>query len=206
MKQHAKKIIVLMSLIISAAVIIAWASLNLAAGATEIQDWPPFKMEYKEWSLSDGHSVNPNFQVVRVDYTDRRHWRAEILQDSMSPASIGAFGEISDDIVRGTGFNRIVQERKLDPSEGLPALSEWLIPFRIANYKKIPGATIRTTDTPNLMEITFTEMIPCEPETWKCETAVYTVVTSVKYWADTELPMGMTVTSNGELTDRKSVV
>ncbi|RIK18072.1 MAG: hypothetical protein DCC52_16265 [Chloroflexi bacterium] len=199
MNQHRIKIVFTFCVFALTLGIVGWFNMYKAQSAPRQGDWPGFSMTYKDWHLYNGQDRAPQHRVAQLTYTDQLHWRSEVLEQTSAPDIAGSFGEASGDAIKGFNKRFGAYSRKVDPSEGLYAPDEWLIPIRISKYKQIPGTTIRPTDTPGLMELTFIEQVPCDPETWKCESDAYKVVTSVRYWADSELPMGMTVISNGEL-------
>lgn len=181
--------------------ILLWLTASQAQSAAQPRDYPSFTMEYNDWRLSNGTEKSPRATTVRLTYTDRLDWRSETVEDTFAPNSAGSYVQVSGNTFKSFDkrFNTF-SEGQVDLSGGVNVPAEWLIPIRISKYKQIPGATIRPTDTPGLSEITFTEQIPCDPETWKCETNVYEVVTRVTYWDNSDLPMGMVVTSNGEIS------
>lgn len=200
MNQHRVKIIFTLCALVFALGSAGWLYTYKAQSAPRQRDWPAFEMIYKDWHLYTGQERAPHYIVERLVYADQLHWRLDVLEETAAPDYAGSFMEVSGDTIKGANEKFGTRdERKVDLSEGLYAPDEWLVPIRINKYKQMPGAIIRPTDTPGLMELTFTEQVLCDPETWKCETDTYEVVTSVRYWADSELPMGMTVISNGEL-------
>ncbi|OQY80495.1 MAG: hypothetical protein B6D41_20880 [Chloroflexi bacterium UTCFX4] len=157
-------------------------------------------MTYKDWQLYNGQERAPRHRVEQLVYQDQLHWSSEVLEETAAPDYVGSYMQVNDDIIKGANKKlRAFDERKIDLSEGFYAPAEWLVPIRISKYKQVPGAEIRPADKPGLMDLTFTEQAPCDPDTWPCEKEVYDVTTRIRYWADSELPMGMTVTSNGEL-------
>jgi hypothetical protein len=200
MHQHRIRIVGLFCAFVLVSGFVGWLNIYKAQSAPQKLDWPGFEMFYKDWHRYSGQEYAPHYRVERLVYTDRLHWRSDILEETSAPDYAGSFMQVSGDTIKSANEKFGTQdERKVDLSEGLYAPDDWLMPIRISKYKQIPGTIIRHTDTPGLMELTYTEQVPCDPETWKCETDTYEVVTSVRYWADSELPMGMTVTSNGEL-------
>ncbi len=199
MNRHRMRIVFLFCALASVLGFAGWLNMYNAQSAPRKLDWPAFEMVYKDWRLYSGQERAPQHRAARLVYIDRLHWRSDVLEETAAPDTVGSFSEVSGETIRGNDKRFGAFESKVDPSEGFYAPDEWLVPIRIAKYKQIPGATVHPTDTPGLMEIAFTEQVPCDPETWKCETDAYEVITRVRYWADSELPMGMTVISNGEL-------
>lgn len=51
---------------------------------SNIEPWPAFSMKYRE----EGRST---YDVWLFDYVDRRHWRAELLESTRDPRSIGSW-------------------------------------------------------------------------------------------------------------------
>lgn len=203
MKKSNFRLFVLLSISVVAIGIFVVLSNQRASGAAMSSDWPGFELQYADWGQSRGINSSGGSVRVKLTYTNKTQWRSEILADSTVPESSGSYTELSPSAL--SSYNAMTKQSSsiaISPSESLYAADDWLIPGRIAKWREAYAPTITPTETDGIVQMSYTEQIPCDPEISKCETSAYEVVTQIKYWADYDIPMEMTITRDGQLRRR----
>lgn len=181
-------------------VVLVMASGQKVIGAAESREFPAFEMVYEDWGQNRGTNGSGGFVQVKLTYTDRLHWRSEILFDSTVPEISGSTSEMSSDIfIHYDARTKQSNSTPVNPEEPILAVDDWLIPGKIAAELDKYDAAISPTDTPGIAQMSYTEQFPCDPEIVKCDMPILQVMTWTKYWAGSGLPIEMTITRDGQL-------
>jgi|SRR5581483_10824128 hypothetical protein len=176
-----------------------------AAEKPNAEPWPPFTMVYTDWSATRGPDGTPGFVRARIIYQDSRHWRSEILEDSVMPSYAGSFTEFNGKQL--SGFNAAFNHSATvnEPNSPKLAPDDWLLPGQISYLKQKPDISLQLTTKPGLDKLVRSEQIACDPDVSRCEKAISQIVTEILFDSKYELPMGMTVYSNNQKSRQVTV-
>ena len=183
-----------------------WFASTLGAAETKnAEPWPPFVMVYTDWGAQRGPDKTPGYVKARIIYKDSRHWRSEILEDSVMPSFAGSFTEFSGNQL--TGFNSTFNQTTTvaEPTNPKLAPDDWLLPGQIAYLKQKPNISLQPSPQSGFSKLIKSEEIPCDPDVTRCEKSTTLVVTEFLYDSKFELPMGMTVYSNNQKSRQVTV-
>ncbi len=120
---------------------LAVAATNGAASpvipATE--SWPPFVLVYQD-TQTDRATGASGITRFQLEYTDRRHWRATLIDNPERPDTVGSTWVFDGDTMSSydTHFNR-QRVTTYGPDQQL-IMDEWLGPDRIPMLTKKPNA------------------------------------------------------------------
>jgi hypothetical protein len=173
--------------------------------APQAEPWPPFMMVYTDWGAHRGLNGTPGFVRARIIYQDSRHWRSEIIEDSVMPSYAGSFTEFNGKQL--SGFNATFNHSATVDEPNSPKLApdDWLLPGQISYLKRQPGISSRPGTKPGLEQLVKSEAIPCDPDVAQCDKAMRDVVTEILYDSKYELPMGLTVYSDKQKSRQVTV-
>lgn len=187
-------------------VIVGYAtrSSQSAIGSNDWPDFPPFEMTYKDWSLNRGVHQSGGHVQVKVIYTDRFHYRIEILEDTAKPDACGTTIEASPEAMvtnnPTTGFtSSIPVERGI-----ANGVDDWLYPGLVQYWIATYDAAVGPTDIEGINQMTYSEQVPCIKEMDDCEN--YNVVVEAKYRTDQYIPMERVITRDGVERRRTTVL
>jgi len=193
-------LVILITLGVSAFGLLIVISGQKAIGAAENHEFPAFEMVYEDWGQNRGTNSSGGFVRVKLTYLDRFHWRSEILFDSTVPEISGSTSELSPDaFVHFNAQTNQVTSIPVSPDEPIYAVDDWLIPGKIAAQLDKYHATISPADSAGIVQMEYTEQIPCDPEISKCDTSIYQVMTRTKYWVDSQLPTEIIISRDGQI-------
>ncbi len=183
-----------------------WFASTLSATETKsAEPWPPFVMVYTDWGAQRGPDKTPGYVKARIIYKDSRHWRSEILEDSVMPSFAGSFTEFSGNQL--TGFNATFNQSVTvaEPTNPKLAPDDWLLPGQITYLKQKPNISLQPSTQPGVSKLIKNEEIPCDPDVAQCNKPTTQVVTEILFDSKFELPMGMTVYSNNQKSRQVTV-
>lgn len=174
-------------------------------GAAMPPDWPPFQMTYEDWGLTRGRNESGGFIRVKLTYTDRYHWRTEILEDTGNPTSRGSTSDASPQaLVHYAAQTQETSSIPIEPGQAYRP-DDWLAPGLITGWIAKYSATVTRTETDGINQMTYTEQVPCDPDAVKCERDNLEVVVQAKYWAEHDVPMEIMTTRDGVLRRKITV-
>lgn len=207
MKTRRLQIAGVIAIVLTVALLLAgYASFSnqSAIGSNDWPDLPPFEMTYKDWSLNRGINQSGGHVQVRVIYTDRFHYRIEILEDTAKPDARGTTIEASPEAMvtnnPATGFKSSIP---VEPGIA-NGVDDWLYPGLVQHWISTYDATVTQTDIEGINEPRYTEQVPCIKEMDDCEN--YNVVVEVKYRTDQNIPMERVITRDGIERRRTTVL
>jgi hypothetical protein len=191
------------------AVIILFGIITSTQSAA-IETWPSFTMVYRDQSANRGPNNTPGYVVVRLTYKNSRDWQSEILEDSVAPDAAGTRASFSGDVSSGYNarFKRSSSEKY--PPTAVLAPDDWLVRGSIARLKAAPASVVSPTSSPGIFELVHTEDVPCVQELMikallNCAKPSFQVITRIRYRPEHEIPLNMTVTSDGTLVRQITV-
>jgi hypothetical protein len=86
-------------------------------------------MVYRETRNRLGAKGLPDTQLIRLEYTDRRHWRDTILENPNVPEAVGSWSELNG--LTSKAFDAKLKrdtEGTYAPDEPINAPADWLVP------------------------------------------------------------------------------
>ena len=174
-----------------------------------IKEWPPFVMIYKVLRY-DGSK-----QTVGLQYDDKKHWRVEILTESVMPETVGAWSEYDGTEIRHFDpFTGITSANRDMLSGSVSAPEEWLRQVYVPKLLAQSNTEI-LDEMDGVGTFIFTEYLSCDEDIRNylqqegrkpCTVGVDRVqVTEIKYRTDYNIPLSIVDTIDGEEVRRITV-
>lgn len=165
------------------------------------KEWPAFEMVYTDWAAHSGPNNSSSTIRIRLTYQNARNWRSEVLEDSVVPQSVGSYSEFKG--AELTGYDAQFKTRSAtNLPDGLYAPADWLFPERVDSLQNRHGGNLIESLTDGNLEYSYTEQVTCDETVNQCKTSSSQVITLYRLQKETQIPINMTVTSDGEITHR----
>lgn len=133
------------------------------AGEIALNNWPPFTITYI--STKPGDSGEPQTQLIKIIYEDNKHWRVEVLSNSLVPDVGGSWAEYDGLEIRHLDSRTgAVTINKDVPKDGTYIPEEWFRPSYIPQLLAQVNSTNKIDSSEGTGILTVTEYLRCQEE------------------------------------------